>query len=153
MDVITYKKPWVVARVYNESENIIFMSGHDQDQILHADILSPNGQVAFWVRDEEPVKISARGFCCIYLNFCYDKEGYPQNTQLVFEKFGVAPISNKLGPYLSFRKQIPVAPFAEQVNFRILLDQTVIMATDKRHIQNEMPLNSPIDVIRPPFCT
>lgn len=151
MNEVVYKNPYVVAQVYNESENLIFMSGHNENQLLHADILNPESKIDFWVRDEQPVKISTRGIYWIYLNFHYDNTGYPLDTRLVFEKLETGRISNKIGPALVFRKQLPVFPFGNRVTFRILLDETVVMISDTQVLPDDTPLSSPEFPVRPPF--
>lgn len=149
MDEPIYKKPYVVAQVYNESKNIIFMSGYDDDHALHADTLNPESKVHFWVSDDQPVKISTQGVYWIYLNFHYDKSGYPQDTRLIFEKLKAAPISNKIGPALVYRKQLPVCPFGKQITFRILLDETVVMISDTKTLPDDCPLNVPALAVSP----
>lgn len=153
MDEVIYKKPYVVAQVYNESENIIFMSGHNENQVLHADTLNPESKVNFWVRDEQPVKISTRGIYWIYLNFYYDKTGYPRDTRLLFEKFEAAQVSNKIGPVSVFRKLLPVCPFGKRVTFRILLDETVVMISDTQLLTDDTPLSAQEFPARPPFTS
>lgn len=153
MNEVVYKKPYVVAQVYNESENIIFMSGHNENQVLHADTLNPESKIIFWVRDEQPIKISARGIYCIYLNFYYDNTGYPQDTRLIFEKLEAAQVSNKIGPTSVFRKLLPVCPFGKRVTFRILLDETVVMISDTQVLPDDTPLSAPEFPARPPFAS
>lgn len=149
-DQVIYKEPYVVAQITNESENIIFMSGYDENRVLHADTLNPDNHVNFWVRDEQPVKISTNGIYCIYLNFHYDKRGYPQDTRLIFEKLETARISNKIGLALVYRKQLPVCPFGACIPFRILLDETVVMISDTKTLPDDCPLSTPALVVSPP---
>ncbi|CAN5133783.1 hypothetical protein BH09DEP1_BH09DEP1_2580 [soil metagenome] len=153
-DYSIFNHPWLIAQVYNDSNELFFMSGYDQDQHLQADILNPEQHIDFWVRDEKSVKIaSPTGIYSIYLTFYFDKNGQPKNTHAIFEKLQAEKVSNKIGPGIVFSKNVAIAPFGQRLTFRILLDNTVVLITDKEVTSGQTPFDPPLDEFRPPFSS
>lgn len=137
------KTPSFIARISNESKNIFLMSGYNEENTLQSDFLSPGSKINFYVADEQTVKISSpTGIYLIYLHSISKKSHNPSadsssNFYAVFEKIKAGKVSNKIGPVRVFRKYFPFK-FREHLDFQLLLDDTLVLLTDKHAIQEDV---------------
>lgn len=143
------RTPFFIAQIYNESKKLFLMGGYtqDTDNQLQVDDLARGEKISFRVTDNKPVKVGTpTGVYQISLHSYYTASGDPIHSHAIFEKLQDDRV-------LLFRKFFAINPFSEFLDFRILLDNSMVLLTAKEPVPEGIAMRRPAEAFTPPFTS